>query len=64
MIENIKANTKILVLAIAVVCVWRGTWGILDLYLFPNNSLLSFIVSIAIGLLILYTDDRSISELK
>jgi len=39
-LKKIKKNKQIL-LAITVsfglVCFWRGVWGLLDLYLFPNN---------------------------
>jgi len=61
--KNFKQNSKILLIAIGVVFVWRGIWGITDLYLFPNNPTLSLIVSIMIGLVILYTNDKKIDEL-
>ena len=34
--KNIKNNFKLLLLAIGVVAVWRGAWGLMDLYLFPG----------------------------
>ena len=61
--KNTKSNFKLLVLAIGVVAIWRGVWGLMDLYLFPNNPALSFIISIAIGLFILYFNDRKLNEL-
>lgn len=53
----------ILVTAAAVVFFWRGVWGILDYYLFPENPTLSYLSSILIGLFILWIDDKQISEL-
>lgn len=40
-------------IAVAVVLVWRGAWGLMDLYIFPDNALISYIVSLVAGLLIL-----------
>lgn len=37
------------VLAIAVVSYWRGTWNLMDVYLFPDNKLYSASTSLAIG---------------
>ncbi|XP_050404919.1 uncharacterized protein LOC126820829 [Patella vulgata] len=34
---------------------WRGTWGLADLYIFPENQLLSLCVSLVCGLLIYLT---------
>jgi hypothetical protein len=41
-------------IGLSVVSFWRGAWGIMDNYLFPNNYELSSWVSIIIGLSILY----------
>jgi uncharacterized ion transporter superfamily protein YfcC len=54
-----KNYFKTLVLAIAIVLFWRGVWGLMDLYFFPNMLPLSFILSILIGLLILYSVKHS-----
>lgn len=42
-----------LVIVAAIVCIWRGLWGLQDIYLFPNNPALSLMVSIIIGIGIL-----------
>ena len=47
-----------------LVIFWRGLWGLLDIYLFPGNPLLSYVVSAGIGLVILYINDFSLSELS
>lgn len=43
---------------------WRGVWGLLDAYLLPQYEILSLIVSICLGVLILYLDDFSLDELR
>jgi len=47
----------------AIIVFWRGVWGLLDLYLFPDQPLLSYIICIIIGLAIVFINDSSISEL-
>ncbi len=59
-----KHFVTILVTAAAVVFFWRGVWGILDHFLFPENPMLSYMSSIFIGLFILWLDDKEISELQ
>ncbi|MBT3865670.1 hypothetical protein HOF78_01030 [Candidatus Woesearchaeota archaeon] len=43
-----------LMIGFAVVAFWRGAWGIMDVYLIPDNYELSSWVSIIIGLFILW----------
>lgn len=54
----------VLLTAIAVVFFWRGIWGLTDTFLFPENATLSYMVSIFVGLVILYVDDKRINELS
>lgn len=42
-----------LLIGISVVSFWRGTWGIMDVYIFPDNYSISSWISIAIGLAVL-----------
>ncbi|MDA1209178.1 MAG: hypothetical protein O2904_04080 [bacterium] len=53
-----------LVVVIAVVFVWRGIWNLIDIYLFPGNPLLSNVVSILLGIFLLYLPNGNISELR
>lgn len=53
-----------IVIVFAIIMLWRGAWGILDTYFFPGSPTLSYIASIAIGVLILYLDNFSIHNLK
>ncbi len=43
-----------LMLALAAVAFWRGAWGIMDIYLFQDNYLVSSLISLATGIIILY----------
>lgn len=61
--KRIKDNIKIVIMTIAIVLIWRGVWGFCDEYLFPNQKDISYGISIAIGLFLLWLDDFSIDEL-
>ena len=52
---NVKQTSMTLLLAIAVVSFWRGMWGIMDMYLLPNNMLASSLLSLMIGITIVYS---------
>ncbi len=58
-----KSNIHTLVIAIAIVMIWRDVRGILDKFLFPNHELLSYIVGAIIWIIIIYIDDKKIDEL-
>jgi len=63
----LKNNLGYLTLAIGIVFVWRGVWGLADLYLIPSNLPISFIVSVLIGVTILFLHDirkKDLSELE
>lgn len=47
-----------------LIMLWRGIWGISDVYLFPGDYLLSHFASLLIGLAIIYFNDFSLSELE
>ena len=38
---------------VAVVAVWRGLWGLMDIYLWPDNPKLSNWVSFIVGFVVL-----------
>ncbi|MCL5429264.1 MAG: hypothetical protein M1347_05620 [Chloroflexi bacterium] len=42
-----------LIAVVAVVAMWRGLWGLMDLYLWRNNPKLSYWVSFVIGFVII-----------
>jgi hypothetical protein len=60
-------NTKNLLLIFSgvfgIVTIWRGIWGLMDLYLFPDQPQISYILSIVIGVIVLLLDDADLREL-
>ena len=52
-----------LVTGFGMVVFWRGIWGLLDIYLFPNQPLASYAISAFVGVLILFLNDYSLSEM-
>lgn len=61
--RNIRRISYTILIAFAIVSFWRGVWGMMDTYLFPNNEILSFSISVLIGLVILYFTKHIIGEL-
>lgn len=63
---NSKSRKKVLyavLIAFAVVAFWRGAWGLMDVYLLPNDYALSSWISVLIGLVILIFTESAIKEL-
>ena len=52
-----------ILLAFAVISFWRGIWGLMDEFLFPNNYRLSLVISLILGLLILVFTRYAVKEL-
>ncbi len=42
---------------------WSGLWGLIDTYFFPGNPLLSKLISLFLGIFILYLPDEDVKEL-
>lgn len=51
--SNLNDVFIILITAIAMIAIWRGMWGLMDLYLIPENYLFSQIASVILGITIL-----------
>lgn len=47
-----------ILIAFAIISFWRGAWGLMDLYLFPSHKILSFLASILVGIIILYSTEN------
>ena len=68
-ISKLKAHEQsffALMIAIGVIAVWRGVWGLLDemdAIMFSNEPHLGFLVSILIGLVILGATHYVVKEL-
>ncbi|HUQ84893.1 MAG TPA: hypothetical protein VM077_01080 [Candidatus Limnocylindrales bacterium] len=58
-----KQTLKALFIGISVVFFWRGAWGLMDIYLFPHDMLLSSTLSLGIGVGILFATHYIVKEL-
>ena len=61
--RSVKTIFYAILIGFAVISFWRGIWGLMDLYLFPNNLALSFFASVFIGLIILFLTKHLFDEL-
>ena len=61
---NTRKNLRIIIDLLGIIIVWRGIWGLLDLFIFPGNQLLSYITSIVIGFILLLIDGNGLDDLK
>ncbi len=52
-LESEHGTLFAMLVGLAVVFYWRGVWGLIDLFLFPDNEALSYAVSILLGLVVL-----------
>ncbi|MEK6898319.1 MAG: hypothetical protein AABX28_03105 [Nanoarchaeota archaeon] len=52
-----------ILVAFAIISFWRGVWGLMDLYLFPNHEVWSFLISVLVGVAILYSTENLIKRL-
>lgn len=52
-----------ILIVLGVILVRRGGWNILDTYMLPEQPLLSNLLSVFLGIAILYLPDRSLDEL-
>jgi len=49
-------------LSVGIISLWRGIWGLSDIYLFPDDKTLSYISSFIIGLGIIAATDYLIDR--
>ncbi len=52
-----------LLIGTSMIMLWRGIWGLLDMFFFPDNRPLSYSLSVIIGLIILFVTGRIIKKL-
>lgn len=65
-ISQMKSKHQIafaILIAFAVISFWRGVWGLMDEYLFPNNYQLSLCTSLVLGIIILVLTNYAVKEL-
>ena len=44
----------IIISSFAIISFWRGVWGLMDMYMYPQDKLLSFSISVLIGLVVVF----------
>jgi hypothetical protein len=59
-----RKNLRIITDVLAIIIIWRGVWGLLDLFIFPQNPLLSYITSTIFGFILLLLDGNGLDDLK
>jgi ABC-type nickel/cobalt efflux system permease component RcnA len=52
----------VLLTAIGVVFLWRGIWGLTELALFPDDPALSYMVSMFLGFVFFYVQEKKFSK--
>ncbi len=63
-LKTLHPTANALVIIFAIIMVWRGIWGLLDIYFFPGYPTFSHVTCLLIGAGILYMDDFRIDNLK
>lgn len=62
-LETKHQLTVAIIVAFAIISFWRGVWGLMSLYLLPENTVLSHWISLFLGLLILVVTGYTTKEL-
>jgi len=59
-----RNNLRMIIDLLGAIAVWWGIWGILDLFIFPENRLISYLACIVLGFLLLLIDGNGLDDLK
>ncbi len=62
-VRSFKTVASALILGFAIVAFWRGAWGLMDVYLLPENPAASYGVSIFAGIIILLATKNLIKHI-
>ena len=57
------SNIRILIVCICVIMIWKAVWDLCDMFIFPNNIILSDIVCLVVWIVVLLLDDGKLYEL-
>lgn len=63
-LKSLYPTASVIAIILGIIMLWRGFWGLLDIFIFPGSPLLSSLTCIALGAVILYLDDFRIDNLK
>lgn len=61
--RKVKRNLSIIVVCACVIMIWRAVRDLCDLFIFPDNKVLSDLVCLIIWIIILLLDDGELKEL-
>ena len=50
-----------LAIGVAIISAWRGIWNLFDMYLLPNDPILSNVITIVFGITILIITHHKLS---
>lgn len=62
--KSYNSNANIFLVCVCIVMVWRWVWNLLDMYIFPNNPVISNIICISLWIIVLLMDDWKLLELE
>lgn len=60
--RKFKGRLYAIVIAIGIISFWRGLWGLLEIYIFPNNPEASYLVTLLVGLVLLLLTEQVIDQ--
>lgn len=63
-LSRFKKTVKILIDFLGILILWRGAWGLFDIFIFPGNQLYSYVASIIIGVILITIDGDGLSDLE
>lgn len=53
----------VLLIASAIILFWRGAWGLMDMYIFPDHQFKSYVTSAVLGIIVLQIAHKLEDEL-
>jgi len=59
-----RPHVSTIIELLGAIAIWWGIWGILDLFIFPQNEVLSYLASILLGSIILFVSGSGLDDLK
>ena len=59
-----SSNLNTIIVCISVIAIWKWVWDLMEIYVFPQNPLLSNIVCIILWVAVLLVDDGKLEELQ
>jgi len=60
--NKMKKRISALLVAFGVIALWRGLWGLLELYIFPSNPEASYWCCLLSGIVILLITEQMIDQ--